>query len=219
VLGAKVRNFKHMLNGFPAGFLSKDLTILVLRSLIDLYEQLVGTDPDSSQYKQDLQATSQQLNDIQRQNRPVAPVAIENPQQIKDAKTCLDELHKFVFQLEGKGALNRTQAETYRNQIKQLLLQITIDAYLFSGKHARQGNKTRLAIHYFGLAHKLLVKENKAGGQDKKIAGLTQILQELEEKLQAEEPRASVIKPPDDTEAEWTKIKPEDSWKKKQLYD
>ncbi|HEY6528895.1 MAG TPA: hypothetical protein VIZ65_09400 [Cellvibrionaceae bacterium] len=219
VLSAKVRNFKHMLNGFPPGFLPKDLTVLVLRSLIDLYEQLVDVAPDNSQYKQDLQSISQQLNDVQRQHKPTTPAAIDNPQQLKDAKTCLDELHKFVFQLEGKGALNRTQADNYRNLIKQLLLQVTVDAYLFSGKHARQASKTRLAIHYFGLAHKLLSKENKGGVQDKKISGLTQVLQELEEKLQTEEPRATAAKPPEDTEADWNKLKPDDSWKKKQLYD
>jgi hypothetical protein len=180
----------------------------------------VDADPDSAQYKQDLQAISQQLNEVQRQSKPLPAVAIENPQQIKDAKTCLDELHKFVFQLEAKGALNRTQADTYRNLIKQLLLQLTIDAYLFSGRHARQANKTRLAIHYFSLAHKLLTKENKNGAQDKKIAGLSQMLKELEEKLHIEEPGATAVKPKaDDTEAEWNKIKPEESWKKKQLYD
>lgn len=219
VLSAKVRNFKHMLSGFPPGFLPKDLIVLVLRSLIDLYEQLVDADPDSAQYKQDLQAISQQLNEVQRQDRALPQVSIENPQQIKDAKVCLDELHKFVFQLEGKGALNRSQADSYRNLIKQLLLQLTVDAYLFSGRHAKQANKTRLAIHYFGLAHKLLTKENRNGVQDKKIAGLAQILKELEEKLQTEEPRNSVTQQADDTDAQWNALKSDDSWKKKQVYD
>lgn len=220
VLTAKVRNFKHMLSGFPTGFLPKDLTVLVLRSLIDMYEQLVDIDPDNAQYRQDLQSVSQQLNEVQRQTKPVAPAAIDNPQQLKDAKTCLEELHKFVFQLEGKGALNRTQADNYRNLIKQLVLQVTVDAYLFSGRHARQASKTRLAIHYYTLAHKLLSKENKAGAQDKKLAAINQILQELQDKLQEEEPHANgPAKPVEDTEADWNKLKPDDSWKKKQVYD
>lgn len=220
VLSAKVRNFKHMLNGFPPGFLPKDLTVLVLRSLIDMYEQLVDIEPDNPQYKQDLQSVSQQLNEVQRQTKPVTPAAIDNPQQLKDAKTCLEELHKFVFQLEGKGALNRTQADNYRNLIKQLVLQVTVDAYLFSGRHARQASKTRLAIHYYTLAHKLLSKENKAGAQDKKMAAITQVLQELQEKLQEEEPRTNTApKPAEDGEADWNKLKPDESWKKKQVYD
>jgi septal ring factor EnvC (AmiA/AmiB activator) len=220
VLTAKVRNFKHMLSGFPAGFLPKDLTVLVLRSLIDMYEQLVDIDPDNNQFKQDLQSVSQQLNEVQRQTKPVAPAAIDNPQQLKDAKTCLDELHKFVFQLEGKGALNRTQADNYRNLIKQLVLQVTVDAYLFSGRHARQASKTRLAIHYYTLAHKLLSKENKGGAQDKKLAAINQVLNELQEKLKEEVPHASApVKPAEDTEGDWNKLKPDDSWKKKQVYD
>ncbi|MEY4588922.1 MAG: hypothetical protein RL497_998 [Pseudomonadota bacterium] len=219
VLLAKVRNFKHMLSGFPTGFLPKDLTVLVLRSLIDLYEQLVDIAPDTTQYKQDLQSASQQLNETQRANQPVTPATIENPQQIKDAKTCLDELHKFVFQLESKGAVNRSQADAHRNLIKQLLLQLTVDAYLLSGKQARQANKTRLAIHYFSLAHKLLSKESKGGTQDKKISSLAQIITELENKLQIDEP-GTVIKPGTEApEAEWDKVKPEESWKKKQVYD
>ncbi len=220
VLAAKVRNFKHMLNGFPAGFLPKELTVLVLRSLIDMYEQLVDIDPEKNQYKQDLQSASQQLNEAQRQTKPVAPAAIDNPQQLKDAKTCLEELHKFVFQLEGKGAMNRTQADNYRNQIKLLVLQVTVDAYLFSGRHARQAGKTRLAIHYYTLAHKLLSKENKGGAQDKKISAINQMLAELQEKLNEEEPRsAAAAKPVETADGDWNKLKSDDSWKKKQVYD
>jgi hypothetical protein len=224
VLTAKVRNFRYMLNGFPQGFLPKDLTLLVQRSLIDLYEQLVDLDPGNNLYRQDLQSLSQQLNDTQRQARQQNPVSIENPQQIKEAKTCLEELHKFVFQLEAKGVVNRTNAEAYRGMIKQLVLQITVDSYLLSGRHAKSGGKVRLAIHYFSLAHKLLVKEGKNGQFDKKIAALQLTIQELEQHLIEEEPTAIVQKvaPEEEKagEAQWNQFQSGDqSWKKKQVYD
>ncbi len=224
VLTAKIRNFKYMLNGFPQGFLPKDLTILVQRSLIDLYEQLVDLDGDNPLHKQELQAISLQLNETQRQARQQNPVSIESPQQIKEAKTCLEELHKFVFQLEAKGAVNRNNAEAYRGMIKQLVLQISVDSYLLSGRHAQTGGKIRLAIHYFTLAHKLLVKEGKSGQFDKKIASLAVTIKELEEKLIQEEPSAIVAKAPPPTDEEqqaaWKKYNnTDDSWKKKQVYD
>lgn len=224
VLSAKVRNFKYMLNGFPQGFLPKELLMLVQRSLIDLYEQLVDVDSRNPQHKQDLQAISLQLNETQRQARHHLQVTIENPQQIKDAKACLEELHKFVFQLESKGVLNRANAEAHRSMIKQLVLQITVDSYMLSGRHAKGAGKTRLAIHYFSLAHKLLSKESHNGQHDKAIGQVAVTLRDLEAHLLTEEPNAIVAHNPTPEESEeaaaWNKFKPEDgSWKKKQVYD
>jgi hypothetical protein len=65
----------------------------------------------------------------------------------------------------------------------------------------------------------LLIKESKGGTQDKKISSLAQIITELENKLQIDEPGA-VIKPGAEApEADWGKAKQDDSWKKKQVYD
>lgn len=225
-ISAKVRNFKYMLNGFPQGFLPKDLLMLVQRSLIDLYEQLVDIDSGNPTHKQDLQAISLQLNETQRQTRQHQQVSIENPQQIKDAKACLEELHKFVFQLEQKGVVNRANADAYRSTIKQLVLQITVDSYMVSGRAAKGGNKTRLAIHYFTLAHKLLCKEGRGGQHEKTIAQLAITIKELESHLIEEEPTAIVptAQLPSieelETSAAWDKFKTgEASWKKKQIYD
>ena len=223
-LTAKVRNFKFMLNGFPVGFLPKDLLMLVQRSLIDIYEQLVDIDSGNTHHSQELQAISHQLNETQRQARHYQPVTMENPQQIKDAKACLDELHKFVYSLESKGVLNRSNAETYRAMIKQLVLQITVDSYLAQGRHAKGAGKTRLALHYFSLAHKLLGKEGRNNQQEKIFIQLAITIQELEAGLQLAEPGAalghSASSANAETDAEWNKFKPEDiAWKKKQIYD
>ena len=47
------------------------------------------------------------------------------------------------------------------------------------------------------------------------MAAITQVLQELQEKLQEEEPRTNTApKPAEDGEADWNKLKPDESWKK-----
>ncbi len=219
-LTAKVRNFKYMLNGFPNGFLPKDLQLLVLRSLIDLYEQLVDVDSANPHHKQELETLALKLNETQRQSGPHQPVAIETAQQLKDAKACLEELHKFVYSLQSRRVINKAHAESYRMGIKQLVVQLTVDSYLAQGRHAKSQGKTRLAIHYFSLAHKILGKEARSAQQDKLFAQLGVMLQELEQL----DPIASAIRAESSQKvaqsSEWDKVKSEgDSWKKKQLYD
>lgn len=219
-LTAKIRNFKYMLNGFPKGFLPKELQLLVQRSLIDLYEQLVDIDSNNPQHKQELETLALQLSETQRQSAQHQPVTIENPQQLKDAKACLEELHKFIYNLQSRRVINKSHGESYRLAIKQLVVQLSVDSYLAQGRIAKGAGKTRLAIHYFSLAHKILSKEARNNHQDKLMTQLALTLQELEQ----QDPVTSTLKAEASTKlaqsSEWDKVKSEgDSWKKKQVYD
>ena len=204
--------------------MTKELKVIVLRSLIEVSEQLSKLDPKEPAHRQELQTNTNMLAEVQRAPPTNARVSLENLQQIKEVKMSLEELHRFVFNLEGQNRLTRAQADAYRVQIKQLVLQVTVDGYVLNGQQASQSEKTKLALHYFDLAIKLLVREGKAGMFDAKIAQLRTICEQLTAKL-AEEgeslPGNTSESSSEELEGEWDKFseKNDDQWRKKQVYD
>ena len=47
-LNTRARNFQYMLEGFPKGFLSRDLQVLVCKCLLEVYQQLSRVNPKNS---------------------------------------------------------------------------------------------------------------------------------------------------------------------------
>lgn len=224
-LKSRSRNFKFMLNGFPQGFLSKELTLLVQRSLADVCEQLAKLEPEDPAHLQDFQLMSAQMTESHKQSAPQAVKPLESQQQIKDVKVCLEELHKFVFTLEKKNTLTRNQAGSFKTQIKQLVLQVTVDSYSLNGKQASQGGKTKLALHYFDLALKLILREGKSNKFASQVAKLKEQMAQLQSKLSEEEPQTAMsddqLAEQNEMADEWDKFadKNEDMWRKKNVYD
>ena len=52
---------------------------------------------------------------------------LENAQQSKEIKACLEQLYKFIFHLENRGTLSDAHAGIYRNMIKRLLLELAVE--------------------------------------------------------------------------------------------
>ena len=219
-LKARSRTFKFMLSGFPSGFLSKDLTMLVQRSLAEVSEQLTKLEPNDPKHLQDFQLATNELSDSQRAPERRSAVSLESQQQVKEVKMCLEELYKYIVRLEQKNAVAKPLANNYRAQIKQLVLQVTVDAYILHGKKAKQAQKSKLALHYFELALNLLMKEAKKGQFNTKISELQQEVATLREA--AAEDTTSIVDTDDESKlkADWDQVSAgEDLWKKKNIYD
>ena len=222
-LKQRARNFKYVLSGFPPDFLTRDLTVLVHRCLIDVCEQLSKLEPTERQYVDELLFYTQQMEEVQKKPKSKRPKPLENPQQVKEVKSHLEEVNKFIFQLERRGTLNSSQAQAYSSQIRQLTLQMTVDNYVLNAKQAQGSDKKRLAVHYYGLAQKLLTRSNTEGGFNKQIAQLSQVVETLTAVLREEEPNYQET----DTQLEekaiaekaWDTHEEGDTWKKKSLYD
>ena len=223
-LKTRVRNFKFMLNNLPAGFLPKELTLLIQRSLIQVLEQLVKLDTKDGNHAQDLKIVAQQMAETQRQPpQSSASPPLDNPQKAQEVKACLEELYKFIFQLEGKKGMTRPQANVYRNMIKQLVLQLTVDGYVLHGRIAKEKEKFRLAAHYFDLALKLMQREGNNGQFDGRIKQLQNLIAELQN-LDGGGPLEAEAEIEEDNGKEnineqWDKFEKEANWKKKQIYD
>ncbi len=223
-LKTRLRDFKYMLKGFPADFLPKELVILVHRCLIDVYEQLAHIEPKEPLYKEELNLYSKQMQEALQKPNTAKAKPLQNIQQIKEVRQHLKELNTFVAHLEQRGTLTTNQADIHRQQIKQLIIQISVDAYILHAKDAQQNNKARLALHYYNLASKLLARENADGAYQKQLANLSAITAQIEAKLADEEPDH---KESEEQKAEkdavtqaWENFAEGDkSWKKKHLYD
>ncbi len=224
-LKSRSRTFKFMLNGFPDGFLSKELKLLVQRSLADVSEQLSKLEPKDPQYLQDLQLVNTQMMETQRQtSRPESPM-LENPQQLKDVRAALEELNKYIYKLEAKQTLPRNQAAAMKNQIRTLALQLTVDGHCLNGKQARQAGKVKLALHYYDLANSLIKREAKTEALKPRLIKIQQMLEQLNQRMQEEQDLSPLSEQEqaeaEDVENQWDKFSSskEEVWKKKNIYD
>lgn len=221
-LKIRERNFKYMITGLPPLFLSHDLNTLVYRALIETCEQLGKLEPKDPNHRADASLFTAQLNSI----KPATDkqrIRLENPAQIKEVRQHLQELYRFVVQQEARKLINEIQAAAYSDQIKRLVLQISVDGYVVQAKQAQQLGKIRLAIHYFILARKLFASANANHTYDKQIAQLQATIAKLEaaagKKVTEAETTSSDEKPDvAPVNKEWEQFG-DDEWKKKQVYD
>lgn len=227
-LRARRNSFRDLATGFPAGFLSNDLTALLYRALIDCCEQLSRIESKDPTHAEQFNLYTNLLA-TQKDSSQQPRVRLDNPQQIKEAHGLLQELHKFVMQQATLHLINQVQTEAYIDQIHRLVVQMSVDGHVFNARQSQQVGKVRLAVHYYTLARKALVAENAGHGFDKQIAQLDSVISKLQEKADAmpegaETPTTTPAKPTalvdGSSSKEWKQFDEEnDKWKKKQIYD
>ncbi len=224
-LRARRNSFRDLATGFPAGFLSNDLTALLYRALIDCCEQLSRLEPKDPTHAEQFNLYTNLLA-TQKDSNQQTRVRLDNPQQIKEAHHLLQDLYKFVMQQSTLHIINQVQTEAYADQINRLVLQMSVDGHVFNARQSQQVGKVRLAVHYYSLARKALAAENAGHGFDKQIAQLDSIIAKLQEKADAppEGTETTQTKPAtttdDSSSKEWKQFDEEnDKWKKKQIYD
>lgn len=221
-LKQRAANFAYMVERFPQDFLSKDLTVLVYRCLMDVNEQLAKLNPGEEAHVAALEKYRGAMATALERTDSGKKVPMTSQQQIKDVRTHLQELHKFVEKLLQKRTLNGAQAKNYSKQIQKLILQISIDAYLMSARQAEQNAKPRLALHHYSLARKLLMRENRDQSFGKHIAQLDAVIKELEKQIATEgqDKPQMAAGPTPVASKEWDEYEnAEAGWKKKTVYD
>ncbi len=222
-LKARRNSFKDLTTGFPTGFLPKDLSNFLYRSLMETCEQLALLEPQDPQYHEQATfynsqiAANQQVDATQR-------IRLDNPQQIREARHLLQELHKFIDIQIKASQISQVQAGVYLDQINRLVLQMGVDSHVFNARQAQQAGKNRLAIHHYNLARKLLKTENSSQNFEKQISQLDAVILKLEEKAREVGELASPSSEEQGDQAgvnkEWEAFDKEGKdWKKKQIYD
>ena len=84
-LRARRNTFRDLATGFPAGFLSNDLTGLLYRAMIDCCEQLSRLEPKDPTHAEQLSLYSNLLAAQKDNQSTQGRVRLDNPQQIKEA--------------------------------------------------------------------------------------------------------------------------------------
>ena len=218
-LKSRSNTFKYMANGFPQGFLPPELKLLVHRTLADVSEQLAKLEPENPNHMADYQISIGEISENKASQSIHSPPKLETHQQIKEAKICLEELHKNVLKLEQKSVINPSVAGNYKQQIQHLLLKATVDDSILQAEQAVMSEKTKLAIHHYSTAIHLLEKNDVNRHYQAVLSALQESLNQQQEKL-GEQPITAEEEELLRTQAEWDKMESgEDLWKKKNLYD
>lgn len=215
----RARNFKTILDALPKGFLPPELMLLLQKSLQEIYTQLTNIDPQNTTHRGNLEAITQQM--AQAALNPNQPTTCD-PTQFKEIKACLEELYKFIFRLEDRRKIARTQGDAYRGMIQQLIFRLTIDSYLTHAMAAEANSKSRLALHYYQLALNIIKKEGPQSPSIDKLPEIEGKITLLTQALETESQMASNASPESAGELpdEWDSFEEGQSeWKKKQVYD
>ena len=217
-LNARARNFQYLLDGFPQGFLSRDLQVLVCKCLADAYEQLVQIDPKNGTYQKQRDLNAERLNQFKQKPAGSQAVSLGDLEKIKEVQKLLGSLHKFVAKLmEGK-RITAPEAKAYSQQIQHLMLQTTTDGLNLQALEAIKDQKPRLAAHHLQVAIDKLTRANVGGKYSSQLAGFQQQLEQLQQEAEQMEEESAALRA--EADKEWDAInKPDDSWKKKAIYD
>lgn len=212
LLRKKLSDLQYMLEHFPVNFLGTDLQVLICKSILDVYEQLIDVDPKNQEYSNNRRSITERLQKLQSQNKEQRYQPLDNLVQIKEIKDMLGLLNGFIGRLYNQKAINREQATHYSGQLKKLLAQTTIDSYAVGARDAEGNGKHKLAIHYYSSAVEKLKKEGLDSMYHEHILRFQQRIEELQKALGEDGGDTSPAAP-------GTKSDDDDPWKKKQVYD
>jgi hypothetical protein len=217
-LKGQTRNFQQLLDGFPEGFLNRDLKLLVCQCITDCLDQLLRIDRGNPQHHQQQRQLTERI--AQLQSQPAAQSQyqnLNNPAQMQEMQKLLNNLYNVVQRLYQNKRLNSTQSESYSKQVRRLATRLALDTHLNTAQQALAEHKLRLAIHHYGQTIEKMGKDNEDGSFTAQIEAYQQRIQELEvldQQLQKQQQAKSTAS------AEWKTLEPkEDPLQKKNVYD
>ncbi len=215
-LQARFDNFSYILEAFPDGFLNPELQLLVCRCITDDLEKLSQLEPHDPLHVERLTHYTQLAENIKLHGHQTKRVTLSNPNQIKEVRSHLSDLNKFIVLLQKRGVISADQMNNYQLQIKNLMVQVSLDTYQMAATRAIEREKYRLGYHYFDLAKKILIKEGDSQSA-KQLQAIEEKMSELEPMLEEELKTPPPAKTEDDA---WAKFNEEESqFKRKNLYD
>lgn len=214
-LKARARNFQHLLEGFPKGFLNRDLQLLICKCLKEIYSQLIKTNPKNSIYLKNKTVFEQLIETTKAQSSNEQNVSLDNNEQIKEIQKLLQSLYGYIGILNKNRSLSNDEANTYGQQVKALMMKTSLDALNNAVNHAISQNKPRLAIHYYHMIINRYEKENANGHYNQQIEHYKAEIDKMESEVTAQKQRRQ------EADEEWDKALSEEdgSWKKNAVYD
>lgn len=216
-LRARIRDFEHMLEGFPEGFLGQDLRLLVCQCLLETYQQINRLERGND-YRAAADAVHRKMRQIQSGEDAPARRPLENQAQVRDVQQLLKRLFQYVERLHQSGRIDAAQAGSYGTQLRRLNTQAALDGFHLAAREAQEAGKPRLAIHYYRMAMDRIHQGNSDGHFNTLLEQLGARVAALEAQQEAAETEGAADGDP--LEDQWERFEAEDElWKKKSLYD
>lgn len=217
-LRTRARNFEHMQEVFPEGFLNRDLLILLANCKLDVYEQLLNTSPSNSSYKNQAQHIKQQLEQLKQLSGTHSPIRLTDAKKIPEIQKMLNSFFQSISKWADSGRINSKDAIVYGGHIRRLLLQTTTDGLEQAVSNAKNQGKFKLALHNLQMAIDKVEKANTKGEYNEKIQAYQSQMKEIKQEANiADEERTQRREQSDE---QWeAETKPDESWKKNRVYD
>lgn len=217
-LKTQTRNFQQLLDGFPDGFLSRDLKLLVCQCIAESLDQLQRIDRSNPQHQQQQRQLNEKIALLQTQPADQGQYQnLNNPAQMQEVQKLLNSLINVIQRLHQNKRISAAQAETYSRQIQRLVTRVALDAHLNTAQQALGERKLRLAIHHYGQAVDKMSKDNADGLFTAQIDTYQQRMQELDvldQQLQKQQQSSAA------TNTEWKNVEQKDDAQlKKNVYD
>lgn len=217
-LAKRAKELLQVMSVFPEDFLPKELVVFIYRCIIDAYEQLSKLMPDETKYIEALTMHSSQLEVIVRKPDKNQPTDLESNAQINELRQHLNLLGGFLQKSLKRNHITPKQHSHYRQLLKELIIKLAVNNYMITAKQALDIQKTKLAIHYYDLAKKLLIRETP-GHYKESIDTINRQIEPLLAMEKEEEQTRQESKVDNNNEDEWEEIKEDSDWKKKNVYD
>jgi hypothetical protein len=216
-LRQRARGFQQLLEGFPEGFLGRDLKLLVCQCWYENIEQLARLERKNPQFEALRQQVQERIEQIRALPANTAHQPLTDPVQMQEVQKLLNLLLNAVQKLGQARRLTPAQTEAYGQQISQLATRVGLDSHLAAAQEAMTGGKTRLAIHHYQLAIDRMNKNNPDGSFTAQIAALAARITALENVEKSASASPETRAPADDAWKDFGAT--DDSWKKKSIYD
>jgi len=226
----RAKFLQQMLESFPQGFLPTDLSVLLLRSIVDTFEQLTKLLPEETQYVDHFKLYTTMLEEAIKNSSKEEPsqAAIDNSSQIAEIRQSLNQLSRFIQSSAKRGSITQKQFILYKSQIKKLAVQVMVDNYMIAASQAVDSDKLKLGIHYYTLAKNLIAEEGLSTIKRKELMQIAEKVPSLQSLLDDEIQQRAQETVADSAAAgelenqdagQWAELDEEDDWKKKNLYD
>jgi len=217
------------IESFPQYFLPTDIQILLLRSIVDTFEQLMQLMPSESEHIAQFKLYTQKMEEALKSSKESgeAQVIVDNSSQINEIRQALNQLGRFIHSWAQRGNISQKQYGVYKTQIKKLIVQLMVDNHMIAAAQAVETDKLKLGIHYYMLAKNLILEEGLTSEKRKQYIVIEEKLPALQIKLDGElQQRAQETvaetqadAPEDKDSAQWSEFEEEGDWKKKNMYD
>lgn len=221
-LSKRASDLIQMVNGFPDNFLGRDLSVLLFRNIVDVFEQLSQLDSNETQYIENFKFYTKKMEEAQKISKTQeAAATILSGSQINETRQYLNFLNRFLQKWAQRGNISQKQHSVYKDQIQKLNAQLKVDSYMMMAAQARETEKPKLAIHYYQLAKNLITEEGLSNVKQRQLMSieetLPRLMAEMEQQAQSQPEKENTESPEDEGWAEYEEE--EESWKKKRVYD